>query len=90
MKAVQARVSGRVQGVFFRQSSVDKARELGLTGWVRNTVDGDVEALIQGEEQPLQVMLAWLKHGPPAARVDALDLHEATVDNSLHSFDVRY
>lgn len=89
-RAVTVRVVGRVQGVFFRQGTVDEARSLGLSGWVRNCPDGCVEAFVQGEEPPLQAMLAWLKQGPPAARVDAIDVHDAVVDEQLSDFSVRY
>jgi len=67
------RVHGRVQGVFFRESCVQQARALGVDGWVRNRADGSVEALIQGPPDALEAMRAWLRHGPPSARVDALD-----------------
>jgi acylphosphatase len=89
-RAVSVRVIGRVQGVFFRQSTVDEARERGIYGWVRNCPDGSVEAFVQGEEKALQAMLAWLKHGPPAARVDAIDVRDAAVDDTLTGFAVRY
>ncbi|MCB1670663.1 MAG: acylphosphatase [Gammaproteobacteria bacterium] len=67
-------VAGRVQGVFFRAETRRKALELGLDGWVRNVVDGRVELLISGPPEVVDSMLAWLRHGPRLARVDALDL----------------
>lgn len=63
-------VSGRVQGVFFRQSTAVRARELGLDGWVRNLADGRVEGIARGEPQALAQLRSWLDRGPPAARVD--------------------
>ena len=67
-------VSGRVQGVFFRDCSKNKADELGICGWVRNRSDGKVEFLIFGKQTQLAEMIKWLKIGPPAARVDLLEL----------------
>lgn len=66
-------VHGRVQGVYFRQSTADRARELGLNGWVRNCTDGSVEGLAAGAPAALEALHGWLHHGPPAARVDRVD-----------------
>ena len=76
MIARHVRVTGRVQGVFFRQSTSDRARELGIAGWVRNCPDGSVEAHVEGEEQAVQSMLDWLHQGPPAARVESVEVSE--------------
>jgi acylphosphatase len=62
-------VSGRVQGVFFRQSTVDEAQRLGLRGWVRNLPDGRVEVEAEGERGDLEALVRYLGRGPPAARV---------------------
>ena len=62
-------ISGRVQGVWFRTSTKEKAKELGLTGWVRNTLNGDVEAVFEGEEEIIKKMINWCNSGPPMARV---------------------
>lgn len=62
-------VSGRVQGVYFRGSARDTARELGVTGWARNLADGRVEAVACGEAAALDAFARWLAHGPPHARV---------------------
>jgi len=67
------RVRGRVQGVYFRQSTCERALALGLRGWVMNCADGSVEGLAGGDEAALAALREWLQHGPPAARVDALD-----------------
>ncbi|MDO8703442.1 MAG: acylphosphatase [Sulfuricaulis sp.] len=63
-------VSGQVQGVFFRASTESTARRLGLTGWVRNIPDGQVELIACGEESKLQELERWLWQGPPRARVE--------------------
>lgn len=63
-------VSGQVQGVWFRASTKQKADELGLNGWVRNTPNGCVEAVFEGEEELVNRMIDWCRHGPPMAKVD--------------------
>lgn len=70
-------VRGRVQGVGFRRSTRRAAEELGLAGWVQNLPDGRVEVLVEGEAAVLERFLAWIRRGPPAARVDALECVEA-------------
>ncbi len=69
-------VSGRVQGVFFRATTCDLARRLGLRGWVRNLPDGRVEVLAGGAEAAVLELCAWLRHGPPTARVSELHVDE--------------
>ena len=72
MKCIRCNVRGRVQGVFYRASTQQKARELGITGWARNLPDGSVEVLACGGEAALEELLAWLRVGPPHARVDGV------------------
>ena len=67
--AFQATVAGRVQGVFFRIFVTEHARELGLTGWVRNLPDGSVEVTAEGEKASLEKLVELLRQGPPAASV---------------------
>lgn len=67
-------VRGRVQGVFFRQSTQQIATRLGLDGWVRNRTDGAVEGVISGDNtRSLEEFRLWLRHGPARAQVDTLD-----------------
>ncbi|HUR40313.1 MAG TPA: acylphosphatase [Verrucomicrobiae bacterium] len=66
-------VRGRVQGVFFRQSTVERARALGIVGWVRNRDDGFVDGIASGSAEALEQLRAWLQHGPPAARVESVE-----------------
>ena len=73
----QVRAHGRVQGVGYRDACVRRARALGVTGWVRNRVDGSVEAMLQGPPQQLGKLCDWLRDGVPAARVDRLDVAPA-------------
>jgi acylphosphatase len=69
-------VRGRVQGVGFRETCVQQARGLGVTGWVRNRMDGSVEAMLQGTPAQLDAMCEWLRDGNPVALVDTLELTE--------------
>ena len=86
MIARRLSVAGRVQGVGFRATMVDVARVHGVRGWVRNRRDGTVEALVQGDEGAVARVLAWARRGPTAARVDRVDLDEASVDDGLRGF----
>lgn len=72
-----ARVTGRVQGVGYREACVRQANALGVTGWVRNRRDGSVEAMLQGEVGRLTQMRDWLQRGPPTARVDQVTVTRA-------------
>ena len=72
MKAIRVRISGRVQGVWFRAWTEQRATALGLDGWVRNRRDGDVEALFAGADEAVEAMVAECRNGPPDARVDAV------------------
>jgi acylphosphatase len=86
--ARHVRVTGRVQGVFFRQSTVDKARELHIAGWVRNSQDGSVEVYIQGEDAAVSEMLRWLHRGPPSARVSEVEVRPAAPQD-MKKFELR-
>lgn len=79
-------ISGRVQGVGFRESLVDVAMRERAAGWVRNVHDGTVEAFVQGDEDAIERITAWCGRGPPAARVTAIDVVPADVDRSLTGF----
>jgi acylphosphatase len=84
--ARQLTIRGRVQGVFYRGWAVETARALGLRGWVRNRRDGTVEAVVQGEAESVRRFVERAKRGPPAARVDGIELGEATVREDLAGF----
>lgn len=90
MQTIRVQVSGRVQGVCFRESTRLQGMELGLRGWVRNRLDGSVEAVIQGDEAAVGQMLAWLRHGPQFARVDSLKKEQLLIDECFSEFTVRY
>jgi acylphosphatase len=78
MRARRLRITGRVQGVGYRDWLVREAERLGLDGWVRNRADGSVEALLAGDEPAVQVLLSACRRGPRLARVDGIE--EALAD----------
>ncbi len=86
MSAARFIVSGRVQGVFFRASTRDRALQLGLRGWARNLADGRVEVLAAGDEAALDALAAWLREGPPMARVEDLERLAARDDEAGEGF----
>ena len=63
-----------MQGVFFRADLRDRARSLGIAGWVRNEPDGSVEASLEGEEERVDLLLSWCRRGPSGARVEEVDV----------------
>jgi acylphosphatase len=73
-------IKGRVQGVGFRYGLADEARALGLRGWVRNCRNSDVEAIVAGPAQSVDVLIAWAHKGPPAAKVSTVSVEPATGD----------
>jgi acylphosphatase len=77
-RRVHVIVSGRVQGVFYRATCIERARALRLGGWVRNLVDGRVEAAFEGPSQDVDAIVAWCREGPPRARVTAMTVEEET------------
>ena len=90
-KAIEARrfiVRGRVQGVGFRWFVEREAHILGIAGWVRNNHDGSVEVLAQGTRDQLTGLHSRLREGPRAARVDAVEVSEASAVNGLNSFRI--
>ena len=77
VKTHHLRIHGRVQGVWFRESMRLEAERLNVAGWVRNTPDGAVEAVIQGPPGAVEAMIEWARSGPPLARVDRVEVGEA-------------
>jgi acylphosphatase len=86
--AVFARAGGRVQGVAFRYTCLNEGRRLGLTGWVRNAPNGDVEVWAEGPAAKVDALLAWLRHGPSHARVDRLDYEKRSPLGAYRAFTV--
>jgi len=83
-------ISGRVQGVWFRATTKQKAEQLGLAGWVRNTSDGNVEAVFEGEENCVQKILDWCHHGPPFSKVENVEVKNESPTNGFDSFSIKY
>lgn len=90
MRSVKAIVTGRVQGVWFRAHTRDKARELGVAGSVRNLPDGSVEIIAQGEDDRVAALLDWARLGPPMAEVADLEVGEIGLKPDRESFEIRY
>lgn len=83
-------IKGRVQGVWFRESTRRQAVSLGLTGWVKNRPDQTVEALIEGEEDRVRKLVTWCHHGPSAARVTGVHESEEPWQGEFISFEIVY
>jgi protein-L-isoaspartate(D-aspartate) O-methyltransferase len=89
VKAVDVRVHGTVQGVFYRRGAQSEARRLGLDGWVKNMSDGSVALHLQGDPVTVDEMLGWCRVGPPGADVGWLDVQDAVAVVGLSGFEVR-
>jgi acylphosphatase len=90
-RRIHAIVHGRVQGVFFRDSTRQKAQQLGLDGWVRNRPDGTVEAVAEGTPDKVEEMLAWLHRGSSASHVEKVDSREEEPEGITGTgFQIRY
>ncbi len=85
---LHARVYGFVQGVYFRDTTRQKAKTLGVTGWVRNAADGSVEVTAEGPKAALESLLAFLRVGPSHARVERVDAEWAAVTGDFSTFEV--
>jgi acylphosphatase len=90
MRAIQALVHGRVQGVFFRAYTRDKAHQVGLVGWVRNNRDGTVECHAQGADQAIEEFIRFLQQGSPSSHVDNVTIIDVPMDSSLRDFKISY
>ena len=81
------RIRGQVQGVNLREALRQRAKQLKITGWVQNRLDGSVEAIVQGEAFAIDAIVDWAHQGPPGARVDSLDVETADAEGNYDSFD---
>lgn len=86
---VHVLISGRVQGVWFRASTKQVAKQLGLTGWVRNTSNGCVEAVFEGEERLINKMIEWCHQGPALSKVDNVEIINQEPTNDFNGFSIR-
>ena len=82
-------VSGRVQGVFFRMETRDEATKRNVTGWIRNTAGGRVEAVFEGEREDVEQVIEFCRSGPPAARVTKIDVQWKEYTGEFESFKIR-
>ncbi len=83
-------IEGRVQGVFFRASTIEKSSKLGLTGWVKNCSDGRVEAVFEGETDKIEQVVEWCKKGPPGAVVRNVETIWEQATGDYDSFTIKY
>lgn len=90
IRAFDARIGGRVQGVGFRWSAVQEAKDLGLCGWVRNEDDGSVSVHAEGAPESLEAFAQWLREGPPGARVLDFSLVSTTASGWYPGFTVEH
>ncbi len=85
---VHTKITGRVQGVFFRMETQKVAEAHNVCGWVKNNPDGSVEAVFEGEKENVEEVIRWCHQGPPSARVDSLDVSESTYSEEFSRFNV--
>ncbi|MGB7291259.1 MAG: acylphosphatase [Thermodesulfobacteriota bacterium] len=83
-------VEGRVQGVFYRARTIEKARELQLNGWVKNRIDGTVEIVAEGNKQDLERLVDWSQHGPKHAHVTKVEVKWEPFVDEFTDFTVKY
>jgi acylphosphatase len=88
VSGARVRIFGRVQGVFFRNWAMDRARALGVRGWVRNRRDGSVELVAYGEDDAVEALTAACRTGPPAAKVERIQVEIAEGDGPPAGFRV--
>lgn len=83
-------VTGKVQGVFFRQALKVMAKKNDVFGWVKNLKDGRVEAVLEGDEEKVSRLVEWAHGGPANARVEDVDIRNEKFTSEFSTFDVRY
>jgi len=83
-------VSGRVQGVFFRENTRKKAQKLEVAGWVRNLPDGRVEAVFEGEKDKIEELVNWAKKGPMFAKVNGVEIILEEYKEEFDNFEIKY
>ena len=83
-------IEGRVQGVFFRAATREEACSLGLSGWVKNCLDGRVEAVFEGEREKVEQILKWCRKGPLGATVRNVEVNWEDATGEIDSFSIKY
>jgi acylphosphatase len=86
---VHLKINGRVQGVYFRASTVAEAQHLGVTGWVRNRPDGSLETVAEGSRAKIDEFIAWCRHGPSGAQVRQFDVSWQEPTGEFDGFHIR-
>ncbi len=87
-KRIHIFVSGKVQGVYFRQNALHKAEELNVYGWIKNLDDGRVESIFEGLDQNLSKMVEWCKQGPENALVDKIEIMDEPYKGEFSNFRI--
>jgi acylphosphatase len=90
LERLRLRVTGRVQGVWYRGAMQSEANRLGVHGWVRNLADGSVEAVIEGAPSAVRALRAWCESGPPGAHVVQVVASPEPTGGELHGFHIRH
>ena len=85
---VHIRITGNVQGVFFRRSAKDEADRLAICGWVRNDRDGSVEIVAVGPKEKLEKFTKWCKKGPPLARIEKVEVDWSNTEAEFNGFEI--
>jgi len=83
-------IAGRVQGVFFRATARERARSLGVNGWVKNRWDGRVELVAEGEKEKVEELIRWAHKGPPGAWVEKVEVKWEEYQGEFETFSIRY
>ena len=89
MKALHMKISGIVQGVWFRASTKEQADRYGVSGWVRNVMDGSVEVHAQGADQSVEKLYQWCRRGPSGAVVESVDAEDVNPEPDIKGFVIR-
>ncbi len=89
-KRVHLLIKGRVQGVYFRQSMMETAEQNNVLGWVQNLPDNKVEAILEGNDSNVDVVIEWAHFGPAGAVVDELKIIEENYIGEFSDFEIRY
>ena len=87
---IRLTITGRVQGVFFRQSLKAKSIQNNICGWVKNLQDGSVECVLEGTEENISILLKWAHIGPANSIVENVKVHNEKFDNEFTKFNVLY
>lgn len=89
MKRIKIKVTGNVQGVFFRKFIKDKASTLGLKGWSQNKMDGSVEAVVEGDDNALNILLSYCRQGPTGATIKEIKFQYEPYTGEFSDFSIK-